>query len=447
MPAHLTYSSLRNTLIVHVEELERRLASYYSAVGHGPSSSTLDYIVIDARHAADAKPQSDDVKAEAAGIAAAALATGPASADSPGPPPQHNRSSSTSSIHSLTPDHLLSLISNLREDITTHLPRLPSMANLHAASLPPVREPLEKFLAGLPSRLHQVHASLPSMPRSTSFTGKIPDLSLHPTSPLGMGSQQILTLLDSILPDVSDKAAEAADLGLGRLGGFPVFPNRTPRRHPAFERVLMTERRAKARREGGGVGGEESSGDEEVVLKVIEQRAPTVEDALRKAQTAPGGLIQYDDLPTLWQNNEYVVKGYRCAPMLDSASCVPSMCADACNPPDPLQLHHRPGVAQAAELALLHAQRDRWATLYLLADEQHADSLLLHASLRSQHPLAPHLILCRPVVYSILLIYLPLRPCRRPRGTVDDGLDHPLLIPARRFQGLSSRGRQLPAGS
>lgn len=315
MPAHLTYSSLRNTLIVHVEELERRLASYYSAVGHGPSSSTLDNIALDARASISKLDQltvRDDFKGDIAGTGVATSATGPASADSTGLPPKHNRTSSTSSIHSLTPEHLLSLISNLREDIATHLPRLPSMANLQAASLPPVREPLENFLAGLPSRLHQVHASLPSMPRSTSFTGKIPDLSLHPTSPLGMGSQQILALLDSILPDVSDKAAEATDSGLGRLGGFPVFPNRTPRRHPAFERVLLTERRAKARREGGVVSGGESSGDEEVVLKVIEQRGPTVEDALRKAQAAPGGLITYDDLPTLWQNNEYVVTGYRC---------------------------------------------------------------------------------------------------------------------------------------
>lgn len=333
MPAHLTYSSLRNSLIVHVEELERRLASYYSAVGSGPTSTTLENVALDARHRSEEREETPDAGGDAqpgASDAAAATTTAAPAVDDDASPDvstggQHGRSSSTSSLPaSLAPEHLLSLISNLREDISTHLPRLPSMATAH---LPPVREPLENFLTGLPARLQHVHAALPSMPRSASFTGKIADLSVHPGSPLGMGAQQILALLDSILPEVSDKAAEDPNLG---LGGFPVFPNRTPRRHPAFERVLLTERRARERREAG-----ESSGEDEVVLKVVEQRAPTVEDALRKAKASKGGLIEYDDLPPLWQNNEFIVKGYRSVLLmrLRVVAVRPCLTSDTCAPP------------------------------------------------------------------------------------------------------------------
>lgn len=319
MPAHLTYSSLRNSLLVHVEELERRLASYYKAVGSGPTAAELKDFPM--HGTGDGVPGMENGGAEGDSVEKDSPVESSVAPDTDSSQPSsststaqiHQRSSSSSSLHNLNPDHLLSLISKLREDISIHLPHLPSMANLQTRlpsstslpQLPPVREPLENFLASLPSRLNQVHNSLPSMPRSSSFKG-LPDLSLHPSSPLGMGSQQILAMLDSILPDISDKQVDEVDAS--GLGGFPVFPNRTPRRHPAFERVLLTERRAKPRREGGQ--GEESS-DEEFVLTVVEKNGPTVEDALAKAKGAVGGLIEYDDLPTLWQNNEYIVTGYR----------------------------------------------------------------------------------------------------------------------------------------
>ena len=188
-----------------------------------------------------------------------------------------------------------------------------------------------------------------------------------------MGAKQVFDLLDAILPPEVGRGGlngEGGDGGDGDQGEeegmmFPVFPNRTPRHWRAFERrrkftlppsqprttshrrtpssvtggdrtegeegeeeEMMTE--GEEGGEGGltveGLGGglmrvlsREVGADGKVEVEVLEEVAegPTVESAVRKAREAEGedglgsGLIEFVDLPGMWQNNEFIVGGYR----------------------------------------------------------------------------------------------------------------------------------------
>ncbi|KAL7409154.1 hemolysin-III related-domain-containing protein [Mrakia frigida] len=79
----------------------------------------------------------------------------------------------------------------------------------------------------------------------------------------------------------------------------------------------------------------EVGADGKVEVEVLEEVAegPTVESAVRKAREAEGldglgsGLIEFVDLPGMWQNNEFIVGGYRFIPIEDWPKLVRSLFA------------------------------------------------------------------------------------------------------------------------
>lgn len=233
--------------------------------------------------------------------------------------------------------------------------------------------PTLDFLSSLPGRLDHLHSSVKKIPIPSSLasiSGSFPEFSLAPTSTLGMGAKQVFDLLDAILPpEMESRGSGNGGDGDGEGGEeeegmmFPVFPNRTPRHWRAFERRRKftlpppsqprtpSHRRTPSSVTGGdrteGEDQDETEGEEgedeglmvegvmggglmrvlsrevgadgKVEVEVLEEVAegPTVESAVRKAREAEGldglgsGLIEFVDLPGMWQNNEFIVGGYR----------------------------------------------------------------------------------------------------------------------------------------
>ncbi|CED82976.1 Predicted membrane proteins, contain hemolysin III domain [Phaffia rhodozyma] len=300
VPSHLTYSSLRSSLLSHIGELERRLVTYVTIMGD-----------VDAHH-----PE-----------------------DEPSFFKTHSRTGSASSM--ISPEVLLHHVKFLREEALRLLPSLQHYSPLQLRDLTPlqqpssttanhVRQPLTSFLSSLPSRLDYLHASVPMLPSSSSFSSRLPDLSFSPTSPLGIGAQQVLTLLDSILPDDNHISQTDQDDESGLV--FPAFPNRTSNRYRELEAIVskgkLTRRgttesvsRAESERAMSEKGRDDGEDDmdldfeDEVILTKVEVIEVTVEMAVQRAAEAHNGLIGFDDLPILWQNNEFVLTGYRFIPI------------------------------------------------------------------------------------------------------------------------------------
>lgn len=406
LPSHLTYTSLRSSLLSHITELERRVLQYYSK-----GSVWEDAVQDDAEEEVVVPGKGKEREREKSPIPTSDEEDD--DDDEPPPPPPTLSSSSSSyfptrptrstSTTSLTPDLLLSQLSLLRTEVLTYLPslstlssqlpslpRLPSTSNLSIPQLPQLPyipngpstsssslfspsspfPPTLDFLYSLPGRLDHLHSSVKKIPipgLPASISGSFPEFSLAPTSTLGMGAKQVFDLLDAILPPEVGRGGvngegDEDEEGEGEEEGmmFPVFPNRTPRHWRAFERrrkfTLSSQPRTTSHRrtpssvtgeertEGEEEEGDETEGEEEglmvdelgggglmrvlsremgadgkveveVLLEVVE--GPTVESAVRKAREAEGvdglgsGLIEFVDLPGMWQNNEFIVGSYR----------------------------------------------------------------------------------------------------------------------------------------
>ena len=371
LPPHLTYTSLRSSLLAHITELERRVLNYYG------DSVKADSWGVDPQITVDLNDDADDEEDEVDELTKRRDHDADEDMDDPASPTpastsyfprrkSRNRSTSTSS---LTPDALLSQLSLLRTEVLTYLPHLPSLSALSHHLPTPISPfpPALDFLSALPSRLDHLHSSVKKipLPSASGFSvssrlPQMPDFSLAPNTSLGMGAQQVFDLLDAILPREGEGSVvgdEEDEDGEGMM--FPVFPNRTPRRWKSFDaRRTRTFQRTTTTTDISGDGsstdedtaflGKESVGNGATLLRRVVSRekkigpdgqvtevevleevveGPSVESAVKLARETEGGLIKFVDLPWLWQNNEFIVGGYRFIPIEDWQKLVTSLFA------------------------------------------------------------------------------------------------------------------------
>jgi hypothetical protein len=244
-------------------------------------------------------------------------------------PKTHERTVSGSRF--VTPEQLLAHLAQLRSDVLASLPHVPSPSTSSLRSL------VTPFLSTLPARLEKVHGLLPSLPSASSSlpSSYLPDLSLDPSTSLGAGATQVFALLDALLPKEDGyRSCDEEEEGMF----LPAFPNRTRSYHRSRATSFISVRTAEST--AGSVAGDGIGLDEdiEVKIEIEEDEEKSVEIAVRKARERLNGLIEFEDLPFMWRNNEFVHSGYRFIPVEEWPRLVRSL----------FQLHNETGKSCAS---------------------------------------------------------------------------------------------------